>query len=144
RFNLDAHITGNGICTDGTQWGHTWISGLGIERMMHGVDLLDEHLTDDDRAALRRVLISEADWLLNDYTKGGHGGPTGGLWNSSGRNEPESNIWNGAILWRAAVMYPDEAHAAEWRQRAHHFLMNGVSIPADAEDGTRLAGRPVR
>src|SRR5690606_36486925 len=105
---------------------------------------LKSHLTDADCAALRRVLVSEADWLLSDYTKGGHGGPTGALWNSTGRNEPESNIWNGALLWRTAVMYPDEPRAAEWQRRAHHFLLNGVSIPADAEDDTLIAGQPVR
>lgn len=32
RFAWDSHVSGSGSCTDGTQWGQTWISALGIER----------------------------------------------------------------------------------------------------------------
>jgi hypothetical protein len=144
RFSLWCHKSGEGACTDGTQWGHTWISALGVERMMHAVHLLRDHLTPGDRAALRRVLVSESDHLLNHYRKYDHGGPTGALWDHTRHNEPESNIWNGALLWRTAAMYPDEAHASVWQERAHHFLMNGVSIPADATDEPIIAGRRVR
>src|SRR5688572_3184866 len=31
RFSLQSHVSGEGCCSDGTQWGHTWISALGIE-----------------------------------------------------------------------------------------------------------------
>jgi len=61
RYSLATHVSGDHHCSDGTRWGHTWISALGIERMMHGVEALEEHLTDADRAGLRRVLTSEAD-----------------------------------------------------------------------------------
>lgn len=144
RFSLESHVTGEGRCTDGTQWGHTWISALGIERMMFGLHLLREHLVEQDKESLRRVLMSEADYLLNEYSRNGIAEVTGDLWNDSGRNVPESNIWNGALLWRTAVMFPDHAHAVQWRERAHCFLINGVSIPADAEDETVIAGKPVR
>ena len=30
RWTLDNHISGPGHCADGTQWGHSWISALGI------------------------------------------------------------------------------------------------------------------
>ena len=144
RFSLWSHVSGDGACTDGTQWGHTWISGLGIERMMHGVYLLNLHMDDEDRAALQRVLVSEADWILQGYHRGGHRGVVGDVWNNTGRNAPESNLWNGALLWRTAMMYPDHAHAAAWQQEAHHFLVNGVSVPSDAADEGLVAGRPIR
>jgi len=64
RYELATHASGLLRRTDNSQWGHTWISGLGIERMMHAVDALDGRLGDEDRDALRRVLTSEADWLL--------------------------------------------------------------------------------
>jgi hypothetical protein len=144
RFSLDSHVSGEGSCTDGTKWGHTWISALGIERMMHAVGLLEPDMRDGDREALKRVRVSEADWLLTGYERGGVREVAGGLWNSGGRNHPESNIWNGALLWRTAAACSHHPRAAEWRERAHAFLVNGVSVPADADDGTVVAGKPVR
>lgn len=144
RFNLDSHKNGSSACTDQTQWGHTWISALGIERMMFGVHLLQPHFTDRDHAALKSVLTSEADWLLTSYQRGSHAGITCTKWAVDGGNDPESNIWNGALLWRAAVSYPDHPHAADWAERAHVFLINGVSIEADAADARIVAGKPVR
>ena len=66
------------------------------------------------------------------------------VWNSSGKNAPESNLWNGAILWRTAAMVPDHPAAAEWQERAHTFLVNSVSVAVDAADETMLAGKQVR
>ncbi len=42
------------------------------------------------------------------------------------------------------MLYPDHPHAAGWQERAHRFLVNAVSVPADAENETILAGKPVR
>ncbi len=144
RFSLSSHRSGSGACTDGSQWGHTWISGLGIERMMHAVYRIEPFLTESDRAALRGMLASEADWLLLDYRKGQISGLAADLWDKTGRNQPESNIWNGAILWRAAVTLPEHPHAADWQEKAHQFLVNGVSTQVDAWDNTLLAGKTIR
>lgn len=148
RFSLATHVSGSELCSDGTQWGHTWISALGIERMFFGVHLLREELrgvlTEEDQAALRRVLISEAEWLLHSYQRGQHREITGGLWGESGRNDPESNLWNGALLWRASTLYPDHPNRELWQERAHCFLINGVSIPSDEEDGSIIAGKPIK
>ena len=51
RYSLATHVSGDHHCSDGTRWGHTWISALGIERMMHGGEALEEHLTDLDPPA---------------------------------------------------------------------------------------------
>ncbi len=144
RFLLDTHVTGQRAGNDGKRWGNTWISMLGIERAMHG--LLPElalSLGDADRAALRRVLVSEADWLLLHASRGKCTGVAAGLWNHEGANHPESNVWSGCLLWRVAELYPEEANAAAWRERAHTYLLNGVSVPADAHDQTPVAGRPL-
>lgn len=134
RFNLATHVSGEGEvkCSDGSRWGHTWISPLGIERMMFGVQALGPHLTDEDRAALRRVLASEADWQMNQHRRGQFTGVHADRWNHSGRNNPESNLWCGALLWRTAMMYPDEGRAPAWRDAAERFLFNSVSVEADA------------
>ncbi|MEX0775863.1 MAG: hypothetical protein WD042_09145 [Phycisphaeraceae bacterium] len=144
RFSLASHVTGPLSCTDGTRWGHTWISPLGIERMMHGVHALEPHLTDEDRDALRRMLISEADWQTTSHERSGHKGVQADRWNHSRKNNPESNLWVGALLWRVAQMYPDHAHADDWCQAAHAFLINGVSVPGDAKCEQIVAGKPVR
>lgn len=144
RFNLASHKSGSFHCTDNAKWGHTWISALGVERMMFGVQLLQPHFTEADHAALRAMLCSEADWLLTDYHRGPEKRITATRWAHEGGNDPESNIWNGALLWRASVMYPDHPRAADWQERAHTFLINGVSIEADAGDSRIVAGKPIR
>lgn len=144
RFSLRSHVSGDYHCTDGTQWGHTWISALGIERMMYGLGLLEPYLSDADHDSLKRVLTSEAEWLLYHHRRGDHEGIFADPWNHSGKNAPESNLWNGALLWRAAMMYPDHPHAADWQEQAHLFLINSVSVTADANDERVVAGRPIK
>lgn len=144
RFSLASHHTGDRPGLNGQHWGHSWISMLGIERAMHGIRHLHPLMTDADHAALRRVLTSEAGWVLHHGQRGGHRDINGALWNETGRNVPESNIWAGALLWRTAQMWPDEPEADAWRERAHAYFINGVSIPADADDERIVAGKPVR
>jgi len=144
RYALATHITGSLRGNDGKQWGHTWISTLGIERAMHGIHHLMPFLSADDTEALRRVFVSEANWLYRDARRGNHAGVVGGKWGSSGKNAPESNIWCGSFLWRIAHAYPDEPDAVAWKDRAHEYFVNGISIEADANDSTLIAGKPIR
>ncbi len=137
RFSIASHVSGDHQCSDGTRWGHTWISALGVERMMHGIEAIDQHLTDGDRAGLRRMIVSEADALLELPI-------TATKWNSEGGNRPEANTWNGATLWRAACMFPDEPHADDWREKSTRFSLNAISVPGDADDDAIFEGRPLR
>ena len=125
RFNLQTHIEGNMLCLDGRKWGHSWISSLGVERMMHAVYPLMPYMSEDEKALLRKVLISESDWLLENYPVVAH--PE----NKSGKNKPESNAWNGAVLYRTAKMYPDAPNAAAYLEKAELFFLNTISILAD-------------
>ncbi|HOS43749.1 MAG TPA: hypothetical protein PK794_08670, partial [Armatimonadota bacterium] len=134
RFSLASHHAGGYHCTDGTPWGHTWISALGVERMMHGVEALASHLTDADQALLRAALISESDWLLDHYDI--LAGPVQ-------HNKPESNLWNGALLHRTALWYPDAPRAAAYREKGTRFLVNGISVADDATSDIGYDGRPV-
>lgn len=135
RYTLSTHLSGDFLCADGGQWGHNWIYALGIERMMHGVQALDDVLTDDDRMMLRRVLLSECDWLLDEYPV------KAGLIDN---NKPESNIWNGAILYRTAALYPDHDRAPAYRAKAAQFFVNGISIPSDEYSEVIYDGHSVR
>ena len=144
RYALATHLSGSLPAADGRPWGHSWISMLGIERALFGLQALRGELTPADGAALRGVLTGEAHWAVSEGHRGGEQGVIAGLWNSSGRNAPESNIWTGSLLWRTAALYPHEPEAELWRERAHAYFINGISIPADAADATVLAGKTVR
>lgn len=138
RYGLATHLSGHDVASDGKQWGHHWISVLGLERMAHGVNAIREYLSDDDRMALRRVLISEADWITDNHPV------RGCMVNSEGPNVPESNIWNGAVLMRTAAAYPDAPRVKEYLTKATSFMLNGLSHPLDAGCETMFYGKPVR
>jgi len=95
RFALRTHLTGDFVCTDGERWGHNWIFALGIERMFHAIEILDKYLTDTDREMLKRLMLSESEFILNEYPI------VAGVVEN---NKPESNIWNGALLYRTVVL----------------------------------------
>ncbi|CAG7626239.1 hypothetical protein ACFQI7_14255 [Paenibacillus allorhizosphaerae] len=137
RYSLQSHIEGDYHCTDNASWGHTWISVLGLERMMHGVDALSPLLQDADKTLLRKVLLSESDWLLDHYPI------VGGLLAKDGHNKPESNLWNGAFMLRMLAMYTDCPRAEAYREKALGFLINGISVPSDAHDETVMDGKKI-
>jgi hypothetical protein len=138
RFSLRTHLAGTEKALDGESWGLTWISPLCIERMMHGVEALDEYLTPDDREALKKMLLAESDWHLDSYEV------VAEIDGTKGKNRPESNIWNGCVLFRTAMMYPDAPRRNEYLEKANSFLLNGISIPADADDMTLIDGKPLK
>lgn len=142
RFAWHSHLSGAGTCADGQSWGHTWISALGIERAWLGLDLLADAGA-DLRQDAERVLLSESDWLATSYQRGRTPGVVAGLWADEGHNDPESNLWNGALLWRTLTRVPDAPEAAAYRDRALSFMANGVSLTADAQDRTRYDGEPL-
>ncbi len=138
RYSLATHLSGDYHTTDSDtcRWGHTWISALGVERMMPGVEALWPHMTPDDHARLRAMLLSESEWLLNEY-------PVVADPVDLRRNHPESNMWNGAILWRTALLYPDAPAAAAFREKGTRFLLNAISIPSDRQSARLFEGRPL-
>lgn len=134
RYILRTHIDGDIACNDNYNWGHNWLASVGTERMMHGVDCIWNELTLEDHALLRKVLISESDWLLKEYPV------KAGLVEF---NRPESNLWNGAIMQRTALYYPDAPNAERYREKALRFFANGLSMEQDAAsmdmyDGKRI------
>ena len=132
RYMLATHVSGRHVCSDGKKWGHTWIAAGGsLERMMSAVYKIENDLTEHDRKALRRVLLSEAEWILH------HLPVLAGIDGSKGKNKPESNIWNGSILVRTALMYPDAPHATEYMERGKVLLVNGICTPGD-EDARKV------
>ncbi len=144
RFSMESHIEGSYRCEDGRKWGHTWISPLGIERMMHGVEAIREFFTASDRELMEKVLISECDWLMDGYSRGNNDFKPGEIIAGLVKhNHPESNIWCGALLFRTASLFPGAPRAAEYLEKASRFLVNGISVPGDAESEDTVDGRRV-
>ncbi|MGD7706974.1 hypothetical protein [Microlunatus sp. Y2014] len=144
RYAIHTHRTGSRPTTDGRPWDSTWISVLGPERAAFAIDLLHDQLDPEDQAMLRRQRIAEATWLVDDNVRGTTRGIQADRWASSGKNAPESNIWNGTHLWRTAQAYPDCERRDDYLATAVESLLNGVSIEADATsdavvDGHRVA-----
>lgn len=138
RYAMRTHRTGDWKATDGKSWGHHWISVLGAERMAHGVNALEPYLTEEDRERYRRFRISESDWLLDEYPV------VAGMEGRSGKNRPESNLWNGGFLLRTAMDYPELPRREEYLEKATSFLLNGISHPSDVASEQMFRGRPLR
>jgi hypothetical protein len=122
RYTLQTHLSGEHLCSNNKKWGHSWISVLALERMMHGFDAIQEFLSEEDKSAMRRILESESNNILDHYEI------VAGI---ETNNKPESNIWNGAMLLRTAAYYPDTPRKDEYLQKATAFFINGISIPSD-------------
>ena len=141
RYSMRTHVTGDLNCTDGQRWGRHWISVLGLERATPGLSLLRRRcFTSDDEKRFRALVEAECDYRMNEYEV------QAALEASTGRNKPESNIWNGAFLLRAAQVYPQTRHSSlvTRHSRGTQFLLNGLSFPEDATDQTLVLGKPVR
>ncbi len=139
RFTLETYKGGSYHCMEGdnVQWGHQWLAALAIERMMHGIEAIDEWLTADDRARLRRLLISEADYICDKReVTASHIDPS--------KNFPESNLWSGALCHRVAAMYPDAARVKDYRRHGTALLLNSISIPSDATSEKIYDGKPMK
>ncbi len=136
RYTMSTHVSGSDLASDGKQWGCHWISVLGLERMAHGVNAIRDYLTAADQQNLRRMLLTEADFLLEKYEI------VASMYEPG--NKPESNIWNGGILMRAALDYPDAPNAKRYLEKGTRFMLNGISYPTDAECDTVFNGKKVR
>lgn len=135
RYTLQTHHTGDTFCSNNKQWGHSWISVLALERMMHGFDAIQEFLSEKDKLAMRRILESESNNLLDHYEI------VAGI---ETNNKPESNIWNGAMLLRTATYYPDTPRKEEYLRKATAFFINGISIPSDKDLTEIFNGKTVK
>lgn len=136
RYSLESHKVGSYHTTDSDtfRWGHTWISSLGVERMMHGVMQIWDKLSEADHALLRAMLISESNYLMDKFNV-----PASLVEN----NRPESNMWEGSILYRTAMLYPDAPRAEEYINKAIRFFANSMSREYDETNPEILDEKPM-
>ena len=129
RYSWRTHLTGDLPCAGGDQkWGRHWISVLGLERSCGGLNLLEPYFTDDDRARLRNMLVFESDYRLEKYPI------NAAIYGGSGKNVPESNIWNAGTMYRTAFNYPDIPQRDGYLRKARKMMLNGLSYPGDADE----------
>lgn len=142
RYEVETHCSNQSRRCDGSQWGRHWLSALGIERMMHAWPLLRPHMDEQLLEGIERVLLSEAQWAAQEHERG-RPGIMANRWAHEG-NVPESNLWEGALLWRVAEMFPQHELAETFREQAIRFLINAVSVRDDATDTSMVDGRRVK
>ena len=137
RYNLHTHKTSGMKNTCGTQWGGSWISILGLERMGAGQLALEPYLTADDKTAFRKLRIYESDWLVENYeTVASIEGAFGS------KNKPESNYWNASFLFKTAMDYQDCPNREAYLNKACSLFLNAISIPSDEKSGKIYRGKP--
>ena len=126
RYNLNTHKLGESCCTCKQQWGGSWISVLGLERMTAGLLALEKFLTAQEQEKFRDLCLYEADWLLENYPV------CADISGDSGKNKPESNYWNASFLYRTAMDQPDAPHREAYLEKSCELFLNSISHPADA------------
>lgn len=137
RYNLAAHKTGNGFTSCGNKWGGSWISILGLERMISGQMAFEKFMSDEDKANFRRLRLDEADFLLTHDV-------LASMSSTEGKNKPEANYWNGSFLYRTFLDYPDAPNREEYLEKSCRFLLNAISHPLDTASTQKYLGRELR
>ncbi len=139
RYALRSHKSVAKLpATDANFWGQHWISVLGLERAAHGIRLLKPYMTDNDMEMYKTVMLSEAESILKNWDV------VAGIPNSSGRNHPESNIWNGCFLYRTLSEFPHDVIRDVILDKADRLLTAGISHPSDETSEKEYRGRLVK
>ena len=138
RYNLECHKTGQRMAQGNHQWGGSWITVLGLERMVMGQLVLEKYLSAAELEAFKKLRLFEADFLLEGMEV------VAAMDNASGKNKPESNYWNGSFLFRTAMDYPDCPNRERYLEKARLFLLNAISHPLDAASVTMYGGKELR
>ena len=133
RYAVATHVTGSQKCTDGKPWGNSWQSAMWTCDLSFGAWLIWDDLDAGLRKDLERVVAFEADRFLADK-------PPAGTFNDT---KAEENGWDLTCIALAANMFPQNPHAAAWRNKAIEYMMNTLSAPQDETDQTIVDGKPV-
>lgn len=129
-----AHVTGDLTCANGKQWGNHWQSAWWTSRLAAGARLIWGQLSANEREAVRRVVVAEANRHLDRTPPG----------DEFSNTRSEENAWDSEILVWATTLCPAHPNTARWEAKAREFFMNTLSVKADATDDTLVDGRPVR
>jgi len=121
RYSYNTHKTGTVNCTDGIKWGIVWESSMWCTSTAYASWLMSAELTVADKAAIKTMVMAEANYNLSRTI------PT--QVNSDTR--AEENGWDTNIMAIATAMYPEEKNAEAWDYRCKQFAMNTYSVASD-------------
>jgi len=133
RYMTRAHVTGDLTCADGKQWGDHWQSAWWTAKMAAGARLIWDELSHDERVAVERVVVHEANRHLDRKAPGG----------STSNTRSEENAWDTEALAWAFGLFPEHPNAPKWWRKLQEFCMNTLSVPQDREDSRLVDFRPV-
>lgn len=133
RYMTRSHVTGDLTCADGYKWGDHWQSAWWTGKMAAGARLIWDKLSIDERAAVERVIVHEADRHLPRTAPGG----------AISNTRSEENAWDTEAMAAALSLFPEHPNAPRWWRKLQEFAMNTLSAPQDRYDTRLVDRRPV-
>ena len=134
RYLTQAHVSGEGACLNGKQWGNQWQSAMWTRAAGFAGWILWPDLDDQMRLAVARLVEYEADRFLQMSPKSSQFKDTGA----------EENAWNAQIVSLTCNMMPNHPRAKRWAETAKTYMYNTLSVISDEKDNTPGDdGRPV-
>lgn len=122
----------------GAKWGRNWQSPMwaahmGLAAMVGWDGIPYEH----DRDAVKRVLIDEANYVLQQraplFWKN-----AAGVELRPGDSAAEENSWCAMVLWVASALLPGSPERVAWQARALDLCQSAFAIPGEDERGYNL------
>jgi len=133
RYSYNTHKTGTVNCTDGIKWGIVWESSMWCTSTAYASWLMSADLTVSDKAAIKTMVMAEANYNLSRTI------PTG----VNSDTKAEENGWDTNILSIASALYPEEKNAEAWTYRCKQFAMNTYSVASDLKRNDVVDGKTV-
>lgn len=123
-------------------WGSDWQAAHWAYYCGYASWLLWEEITQKDRANILRMIIFEANRLLQEpplFYKDRAGKEL-----VPGDSKIEENAWNAELLYLAYVMMPDHKESQKWYQQSIAYMVSATSMPSDLKNKTILHGRKTK
>jgi len=133
RYSYNTHKTGTVNCANGSKWGLIWESSLWSTSVAYASWLMWNDLTAADKAAIKTMVLAEANFNLSRTI------PTA----VNSDTKAEENAWDTNILAIAASMFPEEKNAQAWTLKCKQFATNTYSTASDLYNTDTIDGKEV-
>ncbi len=135
RYSYKTHKANQTLlCTDNIYWGLVWESSLWSTSTAYAAWLMWDDLTADDKAAIKKMVMAEANLKLSTPI------PTA----INNDTKAEENGWDTNILAMAAALFPEEKNAKAWTYLCQQYAMNSYSVGSDLYNYNVVDGKSVR
>ena len=135
RYSYKTHTANKvTLCTDSKYWGLVWESAMWSTSTAYAAWLMWDDLTEADKAAIKTMVLAEANYKLST--------PIPTAVNSD--TKAEENGWDTNILAIASAMFHEEKNAEAWTYRCKQYAMNTYSVASDIYNYNVVDGKYVR